>query len=177
MGAARRGPEVTATLRRVLEALCGTLAASALFGIMWLTLVDVAGRKAISTSVPGSLELTELLMVLVIFAGLPLVSLRGEHVVFDSLDPMLKAWVRRAQGLVVDLLCAAALAGVAWLMWVKAGNMLAYGDTTAQLKIPQGPFVYAMSTLCAVTALVHLLLTLAPATHHHPGVDENAGTP
>ena len=78
---------MTATLRRVLEALCGTLAASALFGIMWLTLVDVAGRKAISTSVPGSLELTELLMVLVIFAGLPLVSLRGEHVVFDSLDP------------------------------------------------------------------------------------------
>jgi TRAP-type C4-dicarboxylate transport system permease small subunit len=31
--------------------------------------------------------LTELLMVVVIFAGLPLVSLRGEHVVFDSLDP------------------------------------------------------------------------------------------
>ena len=175
MGATRRWPELIATLRRALEALCGTLAAASLFAIMWLTLVDVAGRKAISTSVPGSLELTEMLMVLVIFAGLPLVSLRGEHVVFDSLDPMLGAWVRRAQGLVIDLLCAAALLGVAWLMWIMAGNMMSYGDTTAQLKIPQGPFVYLMSVLCGVTALVHLLLTLAPATHHHPGVDDSGG--
>jgi TRAP-type C4-dicarboxylate transport system permease small subunit len=159
-----------AALKRALEALCGALAAAALFGIMWLTLVDVGGRKLISTSVPGSLEVTELLMVLVIFAGLPLVSLRGEHVVFDSLDPLLERWVRRAQGFVVDLLCAAALAGVAWLMWVKAGQMVDYGDTTAQLKIPQGPFVYLMSLLCAVTALVHVLLIFAPTTHHHPGV-------
>jgi len=159
-----------AALKRALEALCGTLAAAALFGIMWLTLVDVGGRKLVSASVPGSLELTELLMVLVIFAGLPLVSLRGEHVVFDSLDPLLERWIRRAQGFVVDLLCAAALAGVAWLMWVKAGQMMEYGDTTAQLKIPQGPFVYLMSLLCAVTALVHLLLVFAPTTHHHPGV-------
>jgi len=159
-----------AALKRTLEALCGALAATALFGIMWLTLVDVGGRKLVSASVPGSLELTELLMVLVIFAGLPLVSLRGEHVVFDSLDPLLERRVRRAQGFVVDLLCAAALAGVAWLMWVKAGQMTAYGDTTAQLKIPQGPFVYLMSLLCAVTALVHLLLVFAPTTHHHPGV-------
>ena len=82
-------------LRRLLEWLCGSLAALALFAIMMLTLVDVAGRKALSQSVPGSLEMTELLMVVTIFAGLPLVSLAGEHVVFDSLDPWLSARVRR----------------------------------------------------------------------------------
>ncbi len=157
-------------LRRSLEGLCGGLAASALFSLMWLTLVDVAGRKAISTSVPGSLELTEMLMVVVIFAGLPLVSLHGEHIVFDSLDPLLERWVRRAQGFLVEMLCAAALAGVAWLMWAKAGQMMEYGDTTAQLKIPQGPFVYLMSVLCALTAVVHLLLIFSPTEHHHPGV-------
>jgi len=70
-------------LRKHLATLCGLLAAVALFAIMVLTLVDVSGRKLLSSSVPGSLELTELLMVVVIFAGLPLVSLRGEHVVFD----------------------------------------------------------------------------------------------
>jgi TRAP-type C4-dicarboxylate transport system permease small subunit len=36
-------------------------------------------------------------MVVVIFAGLPLVSLHGEHVVFDSLDPLLPPWLRRLQ--------------------------------------------------------------------------------
>ena len=159
-------------MKRLLTALCGTLAAVALFAIMLLTLVDVSGRKFISTSVPGSLELTELLMVVVIFAGLPLVSLRGEHVVFDSLDAHLPRGLRRVQDGVVDLLCALALGGVAWLMWVKAGQMTEYGDTTAQLKITQGPFVYLMSLRCGVTALVHLLLLTAPAVHHHIGVDD-----
>ena len=155
-------------LRRTLELLCGALAATALFAIMWLTLVDVSGRKAISTSVPGSLELTEMLMVLVVFAGLPLVSLRGEHVVFDSFDTLLPAGLRRAQLALVNLLCALALGGVAWLMWQKAGQMMSYGDTTAQLQIPQGPFVYLMSVLCGLTALVHLLLLAAqPAPTQH----------
>jgi TRAP-type transport system small permease protein len=163
---------VIARLKKLLSTLCSALAASALFSIMVLTLIDVSGRKLISTSVPGSLELTELLMVVVIFAGLPLVSLRGEHVVFDSLDAHLPRGLRRVQDGVVDLLCALALGGVAWLMWVKAGQMSEYGDTTAQLKITQGPFVYLMSLLCALTALVHLLLLAAPTVHHHIGVDD-----
>lgn len=158
-------------LQRGLSRLCGGLAAVALFCIMMLTLVDVTGRKVLSESVPGSLELTELLMVLVIFASLPLVSLRGEHVVFDSLDHLLSArWQRLQQGL-VNVICAAALGGLAWLMAVKGGNMLEYGDVTSQLKWPLGPFVYLMSFLCGVTALVHLGLIFnpEPAAHDHSG--------
>jgi TRAP-type C4-dicarboxylate transport system permease small subunit len=90
---------------------------------MWLTLVDVAGRKLLDRSITGSLELTELLMVVVIFAGLPLVSLKGEHVVFDSLDPWIPRLFKRVQQAVVDLLCLAALAGLAVLMWDKAAQM------------------------------------------------------
>jgi TRAP-type transport system small permease protein len=160
-------------VRQMLSALCGVLAAVALFAIMMLTLVDVSGRKLLSQSVPGSLEITELLMVVVIFAALPLVSLRGEHVLFDSLDAVLPAWAQRLQQAVVDVFCAAALAGLAWLMWQKAGQMAQYGDVTAQLKLPLGPFVQLMSVLCAVTAWVHLMLLLKPATHHHVGVEDS----
>lgn len=163
-------------LKTLLEALCGALAALALFAIMWLTLVDVAGRKLLSQSVTGSLELTEVLMVAVVFAGLPLVSLHGEHVVFDSLDPLLGRRLRRAQQFVIEGICTLALAGVAWLLWLKAGQMVSYGDTTAQLKIAQGPFVYGMSALTAVTAFVHLLLMFAPAAHHRAGVEPGGTT-
>jgi TRAP-type C4-dicarboxylate transport system permease small subunit len=138
---------------------------------MWLTLVDVSGRKLLASSVPGSLELTELLMVVVIFAGLPLVSLRGEHIVFDSLDRVLPGFVRRMQVVLIDALAATALAGLAWLMWGKAGQIAEYGDTTAQLRIPQAPFVYGMAALCGVTALVHLLLMFEPVGPHHPSAD------
>ena len=147
-------------MKRLLEMLCGLLAAVALFAIMVLTLVDVLGRKLLSQSVTGSLELTEILMVVVIFAALPLVSLKGEHVVFDSLDPLLPAGLRRLQRAAVDLLCCAALAALAWLMWDKAAQMAGYGDTTAQLKLPLGPFVRLMAVLCGLTALVHGLQML-----------------
>jgi TRAP-type C4-dicarboxylate transport system permease small subunit len=161
-------------LRRYLATLCGLLAALALFAIMALTLVDVGGRKLLSASVTGSLELTELLMVVVIFAGLPLVSLAGEHVVFDSLDRWLSPAVRRVQQALVDLLCMVALGGLAWLMWLKAGQMASYGDITAQLKLPLPPFVYLMSVLCAVTAVLHGLLVWRPVMHHPVGIEDAA---
>jgi len=170
-GQAGRAQRSDEALRRLLEWLCGSLAALALFGIMILTLIDVTGRKAVSQSVPGSLEMTELLLVVVIFAGMPLVSLAGEHVVFDSLDPWLNPGVRRVQGLWVDACCAIGLFGIAWVMWTMASQMAGYGETTAQLKLPKAPFVYGMSVLCAVTALVHGLLMLTPVAHHHVGVD------
>jgi TRAP-type C4-dicarboxylate transport system permease small subunit len=157
----------------VLRTLCGLLAALALFAIMALTLVDVSGRKLLESSVPGSLELTELLMVAVIFAGLPLVSLHGEHIVFDSLDRLLPAAVRRVQQALVDLLCVALLLGLAWVMWGKAGQMVEFGDRSSQLMIPLGPFVYAMAALIALTALVHAALVFSPVAHHHVGVDES----
>ena len=148
------------------------LAALGLFGIMLLTLIDVSGRKLLSESVPGSLELTELLLVLVIFSSLPLVSLRNEHVVFDSLDALLPAGVRRVQQAVVEGCCMAAFAGIAWLMWSKAGQMAEYGDTTAQLKLPLGPFVYGMSVMCGLTALVHAMLMLRPAQGQEPRLEQ-----
>ncbi len=164
-------------MRRLLDTLCGLLAGLALFAIMALTLVDVLGRKLLSQSLPGSLELTEILMVVVIFAAMPLVSLHGEHVVFDSLDDHLPRGLRRIQQAAVDLLVFGALLGLAWLMGDKALAMAGYGDTTAQLKLPLGPFVGLMSVLCAVTAAVHLLLLLNPVAHHHPGVDEPGHLP
>lgn len=145
-------------MNKLLEFLCGLLAGIALFAIMSLTFFDVIGRKALSNSIPGSLELTELLMVVVIFAALPLVSRRGEHVEFDSLDPFLPPWVRRAQAVLVHLLCASVLLGLAWLMWRTGGQFAASHETTAQLQIPKYPFIYGMAVLCGLTGLVHLAL-------------------
>ncbi len=149
-------------MNKLLDRLCGALAAAALFGIMALTFVDVIGRKLADASLPGALELTEILMVIVIFSALPLVTRHGDHVVFDSLDPWLPKIVRRAQQILVDLTCAAVLLGLAWLLWDKAGQMLGYGDVTAQLKLTLGWFVYGMSLFCALTGLVHLVLVARP---------------
>lgn len=149
-------------MKKIVEAACGLIAAVALFGIMALTFFDVGSRKLLSNSITGSLELTELMMVAVIFAAMPLVTLRGEHVTFDSLDAYLPAGVRRAQSVLVHMLCATAMLALGWLMWQEGGQFLASHETTAQLGILKAPFIYAMGVLCAVTGLVHLGLMLRP---------------
>ena len=149
-------------MKKLLELLCGLLSGIALFAIMGLTFADVVGRKAFDNSIPGSLEITELLMVVVIFGALPLVSERGEHVEFDSLDPYLPQWLRRAQNVVVHLLCAVMLIGLAWVMWRTGGQFMETQETTAQLKILKAPFIYGMSLLCAATGVVHVVLMTQP---------------
>ena len=150
-------------MKKTLENLSGLLCGSALFAIMALTFFDVIGRKAVNQSIPGSLELTELLMVIVIFAGLPLVSQRGEHVVFDSMDSVWSARLLKIQKAVVHLFCAAAMLGLAWLMWRTGGQFVESGETTAQLKLLKAPFIYGMSVFCGITALVHLGQIVNPA--------------
>ena len=157
-------------MKKLLETLCGLLAGTALFAIMVLTFLDVGGRKLLDNSITGSLELTELLMVVVIFGALPLVSERGEHVVFDSLDPYLPPFLKKIQRALVHLLCAVALIALGWLMWQTGTDFLGTGETTAQLKILKAPFIYGMGVLCALTGVVHLGLMFKDQEDSEGGV-------
>ncbi len=147
---------------RTLERLLGWIAGASLFGMMALTFVDVLGRKLFDHSIPGSLEVTELLMFGVIFAGLPLTSLRGEHVLFDRLDHLLPQALRALQGALSNLICTALLTGGAWLVFVRAVRTADQGDTTAQLQLPMAPWYYAAAGLLLLTALMHLYLAFRP---------------
>lgn len=157
-------------MKKLLETLCGLLAGIALFAIMALTFLDVGGRKLLNNSITGSLEMTELLMVIVIFGALPLVSERGEHVVFDSLDPYLPNAIKKVQRALVQLLCGAALLALGWLMWQTGNDFLQTGETTAQLKILKAPFIYGMGVLCGFAGIVHLTLAFREQEESEGGV-------
>lgn len=157
-------------MKKILETVSGLLAGIALFAIMVLTFLDVGGRKLLENSITGSLELTELLMVVVIFGALPLVSERGEHVVFDSLDPYLPDFIKKIQRALVHLLCAAALLALGWLMWKTGREFMQTGETTAQLKIIKAPFIYGMGLLCAFTGIIHLSLMFKDQEEKEGGV-------
>jgi TRAP-type transport system small permease protein len=143
-----------------LETVLGWGVALALFAMMALTFCDVIGRKFLGSSIPGVVEVSELLMLAVIFIGLPLCSLKSEHVIFDLLDKFLPDFLSHSQHVVAQLASSALLAGGAWLVWNRAVRTLEQGDITAQLLIPMGPFYYAAAVLLAITAIVHLVLAL-----------------
>jgi len=149
-------------LDKLLNRSTGLTAATALFSLMSLTLVDVTGRKFFNNSVPGGLELTEILMVIVIFGALPLVSWRSEHVVFDSLDPFIPDWLKGIQLRLVHLVSASVFGFLAQLMVMRAQRFAEYGDTTVHLQLSIAPVAWIMAALLAITALVHLLFVFKP---------------
>ena len=56
---------------------------------MLLTFVDVVARYLFNRPIRGGFEITELVLLVLIFAGLPLVSHADEHVTMDFIDRML----------------------------------------------------------------------------------------
>ena len=57
-----------------LDRALGAAAAVLLFGLMGLTTADVIGRYVINSPLRGAFEITELLLLTLVFAGLPLAS-------------------------------------------------------------------------------------------------------
>ena len=140
------------------EALFGGIAALALFAMMGLTFADVIGRKFFDQSLTGAVELTELFMLVMIYCGLPLASLAGEHIVFDLLVRFLPATALRWQRAISHGLTAAIVLAGAVVVYHRAVRTMEYGDTTATLVIRLGPFHYMVAAMLVVTALVHVYL-------------------
>ena len=141
---------------RRVEALLGVAASIILLAMMLLTFVDVVGRYVFNRPVRGAFEVTELMLVVLIFAGLPLVSWADEHALMDFVDRLLGARAQRGLERAVQLVCAAVMFLLTWLMWRKADRIWAYGDATDVLRILYGPFVYFMAITLAFAGVIHL---------------------
>ena len=149
-------------LAALADTLLCVMAATVLFAMMALTFVDVILRYIFNAPLRGSFEITELMMVVLIMAGLPLVSRQEEHVVLDVFDDLMSPVVHRVLRFLVNILCSTTMAGMGALMWTKAGQIASYGDTTAALKITLAPYVYLMAGLIFLTALIHLYQAFTP---------------
>ena len=123
--------------------------------MMCLTFVDVVARYVFNRPLRGAFEITELLLLVLIFAGLPLVSHANEHVTMDFIDRLLGRY-RRLWQRAVQAVCAAIMFLLTWLVWIKANRISAYGDATDVLRIVYGPFVYFMALMIALAGLIHL---------------------
>jgi len=147
---------------RQADAVLG-IAASVILGCMTLlTFVDVVARYLFNRPIRGGFEVTELMLLVLIFAGLPLVSHADEHVTMDFIDRLLPDWLAAAWVRVMHAICAALMLFLAWQAWIKAGKIAGYGDTTDVLRIIVGPFVYFMTAMLALTAVVHVFKIFAP---------------
>ena len=142
--------------KRRADVVLGAAAAGLLLAMMLLSGVAVIARYVFSRPVRGAFEVTELMLVVLIFAGLPLVSFTDEHAVMDFIDRLLgprgQRWLERS----VQTACAGFMFLLTWLVWRKADRIWAYGDTTDVLRIVYGPFVYFMALTLGLASVIHL---------------------
>lgn len=138
------------------------VAATLLFVMMGVTFVDVVGRYVFAKPLTGAFELTEVLLGLVVFAGLPIVTRRGEHVTVDLVTMRLPPLPRAALARIAALATALVLAVLAWRLGLQARDISAYGDATVFLGIPLGPVAGVMAALSAVGAVVALVRVARP---------------
>lgn len=170
-GAAQAGapadPAPALAFDRLVVPALNAVAAVVLFCLMLLTCIDVTGRY-FGRPVFGGFELTEILLAALIFAGLPLVTLRNDHVTVDLFDAVTPDWLLRIQHVVACALGVVCTGFVTWRLWLRAVHMAAAGETTAQLKIPLAWLAYSMSVLTALTAVALFVLMLRRPERHQP---------
>jgi TRAP-type C4-dicarboxylate transport system permease small subunit len=142
--------------KRRVELLLGAAAAAILMAMMLITVVDVVARYVFNRPLRGAFEVTELMLVVLIFAGLPLVSFTDEHAVMDFIDRLLGRRGQRHLDRVVQTANGAFMLLLAWLVWRKANSIWAYRDATDVLRILYGPFVYFMAGTLGLAGLIHL---------------------
>lgn len=142
-----------------------------LSAIVALTFTDVVGRRLFNTPVFGANDMTEHLMALIIFSGLPLLTAKRGHLSIDLFDHWLlqpKWWLWHKA---VDVLIAAVLGLIAWQYFLSIQEARDINEISPALTIPRA-WMYTFISI--TTALAAVLALFAPPPHADTHAEENA---
>ncbi len=140
-----------------ISKLLNRIASVILFCMMLLTIADVFLRKVFSESILGTVEVTEFMMVTVVFFSLAQAEVLDRHVKVDLLMSRLG---QRTQGLInmiTQLICFLLFGGITWSTLFYSAKMKASEEVSPDLWIPIYPFVYIVAVGCGLLSLILLV--------------------
>jgi TRAP-type transport system small permease protein len=150
---------------KTLEHGVSALLVLMLFAMVALTFTDVLGRRLFNTPVFGANDITEHLMAIIIFAGLPLLTARRGHLSIDLLDHWLLRPAWRPWHKAVDVLIAAVLGLIACQYFIAIGESRSTNEVSQALAIPRW-WMYAFISFTTALAAVAALFVDAPRHEH-----------
>jgi TRAP-type C4-dicarboxylate transport system permease small subunit len=141
---------------RIVSRLLGYIAAGILGLMMMLTVVDVFFRYVLNAPLTGAIEMSELLMVVLVFPALGWIAIERSHI---RVDLLVSTWPRRVQFIVEIITLLLALGTYAYITWQSILESRLVDMTTSLLSIPEAPFHWVMTAgffmLClAIISLV-----------------------
>ncbi len=155
--------------------LLGAFACLVLFAMMALTFADVLGRYLLNRPLPGAYEMIAFMMPLMIFAILPRVCYREDHVTVDLLEGFTPSAWRRWQGAAVNLLGAAVIGVLAWRLFVQAVDNGRNDEVSTEHLWPLSIFGYFMAAMSVLACVSLLVVAVQHWRGTRPAVDGRSG--
>ena len=154
------------TVNKRLQQLVEILLMTFLSGMVLLTFTDVIGRRLFNTPVFGAHDITEHLMAVIVFSGLPLLTANRAHLSIDLFDRWLLQPQWRIWHYLVNGLIAAVLALIAYEFAVSIQEANDMREVSLALGIPRA-WMYAY--LAITSGLAALAALTAGLPTHHEG--------
>lgn len=111
------------------------LGCSVLF-LAGLLIVNVIGRQLFGSGVTGQVELTQISLIFMTFAGLGYGVRRARHISMSAFYDQLKGRARKAMLITITLSTGALMFFFAWHAWDYVMAIQSRGRTTSALQIP-----------------------------------------
>jgi TRAP-type C4-dicarboxylate transport system permease small subunit len=138
------------------SSIFGYFGAIALFAMMLLTTIDVVGRYLFNAPLMGAFELTEYLVLILIFSFLCNAQSHKDHVSVDLLFNKFPSRLRKTINILNHVACLLLMALIAWMSYFKALELKEVGEASPNLVIPDYPFVFFLVLGCIVLCLEYL---------------------
>lgn len=114
-------------------------AALTMLGLLAWTVVDIAGRTLFNAPMRGTVELTELAVVVLVYLGLARAESRDAHIAVDLLYVRLGVRAQLALRVFAGVVSLVVIAVLTWRLYLYAGQLDAGGYTTGILRVPHYP--------------------------------------
>jgi TRAP-type C4-dicarboxylate transport system permease small subunit len=125
--------------------------------MMILTILDVVLRKLASKSILGTVELTEFMLVILVFFALAQTELLDGHVRVDLVMSRFSDRVQGFMDMITQFVCFALSLLISWSSLVYSEEMRLSEEVTQDLLIPVYPFIYFVALGCLVLSFTLLI--------------------
>ncbi len=118
------------------------VAGALIVGVMLITVYNILGRWLFGEPFRGTVELTELAMLGIVYLGLAFAQHRDSHISVDLLYRRFRRPIRQALDVFSAILSVVVLGIMAWQIAAYADVLSSGGRETAARAIPLAPFAY-----------------------------------
>lgn len=128
--------KILGTLDLITEHIEKTILAGSVLFLAGLLITHVLGRQLFGSGVAGQVELTQMALVIMTFAGIGYAVRRARHICMSAFYDQLKGKLRKSMLVAISLLTGALMFYLAWHAWDYVSAIQSRGRTSSARQIP-----------------------------------------